>query len=195
MFGLYLKLGFFHIINVEAYDHILFVTMLTAVYKLKQWKNILALVTAFTLGHSLSLALSTLHIVVVPSAIIEWLIVVTIFLTGVENLFIKQEKDYRAFTTKYWIKYSIAMFFGLIHGLGFSSYLQSMLGEEQSIAMPLLSFNLGVEFGQWIVVAVILFLTWLVVNKFHASRREWNLVLSGIGIGISLLLVFERFPW
>ncbi len=195
MFGLYLKLGFFHIINIEAYDHILFVTMLTAVYKLKQWKNILALVTAFTLGHSLSLALSTLHIVMVPSAIIEWLIVVTIFLTGVENLFIKQDKDYRAFTTKYWIKYGIAMFFGLIHGLGFSSYLQSMLGEEQSIVMPLFSFNLGVEFGQWIVVAVILFLTWLVVNQFKAPRREWNLVLSGIGIGISLLLIFERFPW
>ena len=119
MFWLYLKLGFLHIANVSAYDHILFVTMLTAIYKLKQWKNILALVTAFTIGHSVSLALSTLRIVMIPSALIEWFIVITIFLTGVENLFIKVEKDYRAFTTKYWIKYGIAMFFGLIHGLGF----------------------------------------------------------------------------
>ena len=195
MFKLYLELGFFHIINIEAYDHILFVTMLTAVYKLKQWKNILALVTAFTLGHSASLALSTLHIVTVPSAIIEWLIVITILLTGVENLFIKTDNDMRAFTPKYWIKYGIAMIFGLIHGLGFSSYLQSMLGSEESLAMPLFSFNLGVEFGQWIVVAIVLFLTWLVVRKLKVSRREWNLVLSGMGIGISLLLIFERFPW
>ncbi len=195
MFELYLKLGFFHIINIEAYDHILFVTMLTAVYKLKQWKNILALVTAFTIGHSLSLALSTLHLIMIPSAIIEWLIVVTIFFTGVENLFIKEDKDYRAFTPKYWIKYGIAMFFGLIHGLGFSTYLQSMLGVEKSIVLPLFSFNLGVEFGQWVVVLIILTLTYLVVNKLKANRREWNLVLSGIGIGISLLLIFERFPW
>jgi len=195
MFKLYLELGFFHIIHIEAYDHILFVTMLTAVYQLKQWKNILALVTAFTLGHSVSLALSTLHIVTVPSTIIEWLIVITILLTGIENLFIKTDNDARAFTLKYWIKYSIALFFGLIHGLGFSSYLQSMLGSEESITMPLFAFNLGVEFGQWIVVAIVLFLTWLVVTKLKVVRREWNLVLSGIGIGISLLLIFERFPW
>ncbi len=195
MFWLYLKLGFQHIVNISAYDHILFVTMLTAIYQLRQWKNILALVTAFTLGHSVSLALATLRIVMVPSALIEWFIVVTIFLTGVENLFIRVEKDYRAFTTKYWIKYGIAMFFGLIHGLGFSTYLQSMLGEESSLALPLFSFNVGVELGQWLVVSVVLLITFLLVEIIHLKRRTWNLLLSGVGIGISLFLIFKRFPW
>jgi len=195
MFTLYLKLGFFHIISLDAYDHILFVTLLTGIYHYRQWKNILALVTAFTSGHSLSLALSTLHIVVVSSAVIEWFIVITIFLTGVENLFIKTSKDTRIFSIKYWIKYSIAMLFGLVHGLGFSFYLQSMLGREESIILPLLSFNIGVELAQWIVVAIIFFVTWLMVDKLKILRKEWNLVLSCTGIGIALILIFERYPF
>lgn len=180
---------------MSAYDHILFVIMLTAIYQLKQWKKILTLVTAFTIGHSVSLAFSTLHIVMIPSALIEWFIVITIFFTSIENFFIKEEKDNRTFTMKYWIKYSIALFFGLIHGLGFSSYLQSMLGKEGHVALPLFSFNVGVELGQWLVASIVIFLTFLMVETLHFKRSIWNLCLSGIGIGISLFLIIYRFPW
>ncbi len=191
LFSLYLNLGIHHIINFEAYDHILFIITLVAVYQLKHWKKIIILVTAFTIGHTTTLALATLHIINVPSALIEFLIAVTIFLTAISNLLQKSDK----FSPKvHLFKYSLALFFGLIHGLGFSNYLRSLLGTESSILVPLFSFNLGVEIGQLGIVTLIIFLNYLLVNIFSVKQHDWKLVLSGAGMGVAIILMGSRWP-
>ena len=193
VFQLYFTEGVFHILNVSAYDHILFVVLLTAVYFLRQWKTILTLVTAFTIGHSISLALATLHIISIAPRYIEFFIVITILVTAIEDLFIKPDIDARPFSLKYNIKYGIALFFGLIHGLGFSETLQSMIGNH--IALPLLSFNLGVEVGHIAVVFLALGFRFFLVDKGVVRSRDWILVLSGMGIGASLIFLIERWPF
>jgi len=191
IFQLYLGLGIDHIIDLEGYDHILFITALCAVYALKQWKKILILVTAFTIGHSITLALATLKIIRIPTNLIEILIPVTIFITGFWNV-IQRTDTVRPITHRF--KYGTALFFGLIHGAGFSNYLRGMLGMEENIALPLFSFNLGLEIGQIIIVLIILFISFVLVNIFHVKRREWNLIFSGAAMGISLVLIIERIP-
>ena len=133
-FETYLRLGFAHIANLNAYDHIIFIVALCAVYQLMQWKNVLVLVTAFTIGHSLTLALATLQIVTLPTNIIEFLIPLTIFFTALYNIF---ETEAHLDRRKMRINYGLALFFGLIHGLGFSNYLRMLLGSEESIFLPL----------------------------------------------------------
>ncbi len=191
LFSLYLNLGIHHIMNLEAYDHILFITTLVAVYQLKHWKKIIVLVTAFTIGHTTSLTLATLQIVRVPTTWIEFLIAVTIFLTSITNLLQKSDK----FSPKvHLFKYSLALFFGLIHGLGFSTYLRSLLGMESSILVPLFSFNLGVEIGQLGVVTLVIFLDYYLIRFFSMKQHDWKLVLSGAGMGVSLILMGTRWP-
>lgn len=192
VFQLYLELGIDHIMDFRGYDHILFILTLCAVYFFREWKRVLILVTAFTIGHSTTLVLATLDIVKISSGLIEFLIPLTIFLTALFNATYKSEKVNRQLHR---LKYAAALFFGLIHGLGFSTYLRNLLGSESSLAKPLLAFNIGIELGQIIVVLVIMSLTWLVVNVLQARRREWNLVISGAGLGISLVMMIERFPW
>ena len=140
-FQLYFQLGVTHITDIQGYDHILFLLTLCAVYTIKQWKNVLVLITAFTLGHCTTLVLATINILNIPSAVIEFLIPVTILLTAIAN--IVQKGDY--VTPKlHAIKYMTALFFGLIHGLGFSNYLTSLLGLESNIVKPLFAFNIGI---------------------------------------------------
>ncbi len=189
MFKLYLELGLEHIADLQGYDHILFVTMLCAVYTFKQWKQVLILVTAFTIGHSITLALATLKIVRIPVVWIEFLIPVTIFITSVWNM-ISGGQD----TASARIKYALALFFGLIHGLGFSTYLRSLLGAQKSILVPLLGFNIGVELGQIMIVLCVLIMTMLMLQLFKVKQRDWILILSGAGAGVSLILMLERWP-
>ena len=188
MFQIYLELGLEHIADVQGYDHILFVAMLCAVYTFKEWKQVLILVTAFTIGHSLTLALATLNIIRVSNAWVEFLIPVTIFVTAAGNMI--SGKPGHASTR---IKYALALFFGLIHGLGFSNYLRSLLGTHDSILFPLLAFNIGVELGQILIVLCILTLMSLLLF-FKIKQRDWILVLAGAGTGIALTLMLERFP-
>jgi hypothetical protein len=192
IFQLYLHLGIDHIADFKGYDHILFITSLCAVYLFKQWRNVLVLVTAFTVGHTTTLALATLHIIHFSSKWIEFLIPVTIFLTALVNIL---ERDELVSLRSQRLKYMAAMFFGLIHGLGFSTYLRSLLGSEHSIIMPLFAFNVGIEIGQLLIVAIVLTLTYFVVNLLKFARREWSLVLSGAGLGVSLMLILQRIPW
>lgn len=185
----FLRLGLEHISDLKGYDHILFVTALTAVYPLQAWKQLVWLVTAFTLGHSLTLALATLRILEVPTDLIEFLIPVTIVFTCAVNMLSTREN---VESSRSWVRYSGAAFFGLIHGLGFSNFLRQILGAEESLLLPLLAFNVGLEVGQLFIVAVALTVSFLVVDVLSASRREWNLALSGIIAGIALTLVIER---
>lgn len=191
-FGLYFELGMDHILDVNGYDHILFIIALCAIYVLHDWKRVLILVTAFTIGHSITLALATLRIVNFDSEVIEFLIPVTILITALLNIF-KKERTIQA--SKIQTNYLLALFFGLIHGLGFSNFLRSILGQEKSIVSPLLAFNIGLEVGQIIIVAVFLIISFILVDIFGVKRRDWRLIISSAVGGIALMLMFETKFW
>lgn len=188
-FGMYFETGWQHIADLEGYDHILFIAALCAVYLLRDWKKVLILVTAFTIGHSVTLALSVLNFIKVPTAIIEFLIPVTILITALANIF-RKNKD--ASPGKIQLNYFLALFFGLIHGMGFSNFLKSLLGSQNNITVPLLAFNLGLEFGQLLIVAVILLIAGIVVNLFPVKRRDWTMFLSSAILGIAMMMAIER---
>lgn len=188
-FLLYLKLGFEHIADVYAYDHILFILTLCGIYMISQWKNVLVLITAFTIGHSVTLILATLNIIVISSAWVEFLIPLTIFITSIFNILHKKVEFSKQL---HLIKYFTAMFFGLIHGLGFSNYLRSLLSSEDNLVKPLLAFNLGLEAGQILIVFIIFIISFMLVKHLKLPRREWNLIISGAGAGIAIILMLER---
>lgn len=191
-FQMYLTLGLQHIADFKGYDHILFIITLSAVYVVSDWRKILILITAFTIGHSLTLVLATFNWIRIPGDWVEFLIPVTILLTALGNIFQKKE----TFSGSHHLyKYLLALFFGLIHGLGFSNYLRSILSTEKKLAGPLFSFNLGIELGQILVVSIFLLASVLFLQILRARRREWNLVISGAALGISLILIFERIPF
>lgn len=189
-FWLYFGLGKDHIADLQGYDHILFVAALCLRYLFRDWKKVLILITAFTIGHSITLALSVLNVVNISTAWIEFLIPVTIVFTALSNVW---EKKFE-FKTKFPLIYFLALFFGLIHGLGFSNYLKSLLGKSSSIVGELLAFNLGLEAGQLLIVAAIMLISWIVVQALRTQRREWLLFASGGIFCLSLLMAIERFP-
>ena len=192
-FALYFGLGKDHILDyVNGYDHILFVLALCAVYIIGDWRKILILVTAFTIGHSITLALATLNLINVPTNSIEFLIPLTIFITAVANLFKKEGAYSKA---KIQINYVFALFFGLIHGLGFSNYLRALLGKQENIVSPLFAFNLGLEFGQIIVVAIFLAISFILIELVKVPRRDFRFVLSSAIAGIALVLMKDRIFW
>jgi heme exporter protein D len=190
-FNSFFNLGIHHIIDWQAYDHMLFVVVLCAVYRLSQWRQILVLITAFTVGHTLTLLLSTLDIIRFPAPIVEFLIPLTIFTTALLNIFEPVERDKSAAK---W-HYLTAMGFGLIHGMGFSNYLRVLLGSEESILLPLLSFNIGLEVGQLGIVAVSLGGAFLALDVFGAKHRTWNLLVSGVAAVIALMLMIQAKFW
>ena len=192
-FSLYFGLGKDHILDyANGYDHILFVIALCAIYLVRDWKKILILVTAFTLGHSITLAFATLSIISVNSEFIEFLIPLTIFITSFSNLFRTEASIDHG---RVQINYVFALFFGLIHGLGFSNFLRSLLGKESNIVSPLLAFNLGLELGQIIVVTLFLAVSFILVDLMKLSRRDLKLVLSSAIAGIALVLLKDRMFW
>lgn len=193
-FGFNFQLGLAHILDPNGYDHILFVVALCAVYSAKDWKQVAWLVTAFTLGHSLTLALSTFRLVNIPSHLIEFLIPITILITCLINFSNRQETTTAAVQRrKARQRYFIAAFFGLIHGLGFSNFLKSILPRDITIWKPLLAFNLGLEVGQLLIVAAVLALGYLTVETFKMLRREWVLVVSAAIAGIALTIIQEKW--
>ena len=184
---LFFGLGWHHIISAGALDHILFVTVLSAIYIFEDWKKVLILVTAFTIGHSLTLALSVYDIIRINNKLVEILIPCTIAITAVFNFFQKN------FTQrKVQLNYFFALFFGLIHGMGFANSIRFMMPKDESIALPLLSFNIGLEAGQIVIVLLILSLSYLFINILRAPRRVWVYLLSGIALIASLLMIVER---
>lgn len=189
-FIFYLKLGWEHIISLDALDHQLFVLVLVAVYSFSDWKKILVLVTAFTIGHSITLALSTLDIIRISSDWVEFLIPLTIVITAFDNIIFKgnQSKLMR-------INYFLALFFGLIHGMGFANTARMMLAKEQNLFTPLLGFNIGLELGQIVVVIAFLILLFVVIKIFRVHKKDWIMFISSGVFALALKMTLERLPF
>ncbi|MBI3792083.1 MAG: HupE/UreJ family protein [Gemmatimonadetes bacterium] len=197
--GLYLKVGFHHIADWRATDHILFVAALTAAYGPREWARLAWLVTAFTIGHSVTLALTTMDLLRISTRVVEPLIALTIVVTAFAAIHDQRAAAQaagggdgsisRAAMAR---RYAIAAGFGLIHGCGFASGLRSLLGGSEGIAIPLLGFNLGLEVGQLLVVSAIFLLGLGVERMLGWSRRDWVLVVSGAAAGVGLSLLVER---
>jgi len=187
MFHVYLKLGFDHISDLKGYDHMLFLVALCALYSYTEWKRILVLITAFTIGHSITLALSSLNVIHFNKELIEVLIPVTILLTALKNLFLEKKNE------KVWsVSYLLPLFFGLIHGMGFSSFFKSLLGQEADILLPLFAFNMGVEIGQVCIVAIIMLINLIVIRVIHIKQVNWNKVVSVVAAILAIVMIVQR---
>ena len=189
-FWLYFQIGREHILDWQGYDHILFVTALCLRYLIKDWKKVLVLVTAFTIGHSITLALSVFNVINIPTNWTEFLIPVTIMITALSNVVqpVTEQKS------KFPLVYFYALFFGLIHGLGFSSYLKSLLGKDENVVGQLLAFNIGLEAGQLLIVAAAMFISWLLVSLIKVPRRLYIILASVAIFVIATILAIKRFP-
>ena len=192
---MYINLGFQHISDLAGYDHILFLLALCAVYSIDQWRRLFILVTAFTVGHSITLALSSFGWVVIPSHIIEFLIPVTILITATRNVAVPASDQLTDDQGNMTGHYLVALCFGFIHGMGFSNYFRALMMDSSSITIPLLGFNLGIEIGQLLVVSFIVIVASLVVKFAQVKHRDWNLFISGAAAGISLVLMNDTAFW
>lgn len=188
---IFLKLGLYHVLDWQAYDHILFLIALTIVYSMNAWKKVLWLITFFTIGHTLTLALAAYKIIAIDIKIVEFLIPVTIIITALVNIITVKKKQ----KTHNNINLFFAFFFGLIHGLGFSNYFRMIIDENEDKILPLLEFAIGIEIAQVIIVLVILIVGYLAQGIFKISKRDWVMVISSIVIGIVLPMLIERKFW
>jgi len=184
MFTSYLQLGFEHILDPKGLDHVLFILVLTVPFVLKDWKKVVLLATAFTIGHSLTLALASLNIIKVNASLIEILIAASIFVTAIFNIIGENRNTIN-------LKYPTALIFGLIHGMGFSNFFKTILGKDD-IILPLFSFNLGVELAQIVIVLITLVFGYIVVNYLKLKQKKWVYAVSIFVLIWSLRMIFER---
>ncbi len=193
-FAVYLRLGFEHLLDLQGYDHILFLAVLCAAYSLKRWRELLVLVTAFTIGHSVSLAVATMRLVRVDTGLVEFLIPVTIVATAVTNLVgLRREDPAEHRVAARPLRYALALVFGVVHGLGFSNFLRLALGEERSLFVPLLSFNVGLELAQIVVAVAVLAVGMLAVRALSLPERAWTLLLSVAAGGVAAAMAVQRW--
>lgn len=190
----YLRLGMHHIADLRGYDHILFIAALTVAYRPAEWRRLLWLVTAFTLGHSITLALATLDLVRVNSHLVEAGIAATIVLSSLMAITgaVRSGAGEAPSARGQRLRYALAAGFGLIHGLGFSTFLRSLLGDEESLFTPLLSFNVGLELGQLSIVLAVLLLGVIAERAGGLARRDWVLVVSGGIAAVGATMVAQR---
>jgi|TARA_B110000263_G_scaffold209617_1_gene191763 hypothetical protein len=189
-FKTWFEIGFDHILNYQALDHILFVFALTIIYEIKMLKKIIILITAFTVGHTITLILSTLNVINFDQKIIEFTIPLTIAITSINNIISRNKNLHKVGNTNYFI----ALFFGLVHGLGFSNYLKALLIGD-SILLELFAFNIGVEVGQIIIVIVFLLMSYFISKIFFSKKDEWVLFVSSLILGISITLIINAKFW
>ena len=184
----FLELGLYHIVSFKSYDHILFLVVLTVPYFFRDWKRLLLLVSSFTLGHTLSLLLGVYDIINLKANVTEWLIPFTIIIMAIYNVFTAGK------SSKYGnpvIIFSLVLFFGFIHGLGFANAFESLVSSSESTLLSILEFALGIEVGQFVIVFCILFLGFLGQTIFRFSLRDWVMVISSVVIGLMLPLIFN----
>ena len=189
-FLFYLQLGWEHIISIDALDHQLFILALVAIFSFQDLKKVLILVTAFTLGHSFTLALSAFDIIRFPSNWVEFLIPCTIVFTALDNLIFSKNED-----KLIKLNYFLALIFGLIHGMGFANSVRMMLAKEQSIVIPLLGFNVGLEIGQIAVVIIILSIFYILSTFLKLKKKHWVMLVSAPILVVSLKMAIERIPF
>ncbi len=190
-FTTYLQLGFEHISDIQGYDHMLFIITLCAVYSIRDWKKVLVLVTAFTIGHSVTLALSALNIFRMNADVVELLIPVTILLTALHNV-TSYKSSGTTFGKQDWIHYALALGFGFIHGMGFSNFFRALMGPEESIVGPLFAFNVGLEIGQ-ILVVIGFYLVYALLRLIRPiDQTRWMTFVSGAGAGVALVMILDK---
>lgn len=190
-FWFYFNIGLEHVLDWQAYDHILFLIALTVPYVFKDWARVLLMVTLFTIGHSLSLILSVYDVILVNNALIEFLIPVTISVTALYNVFTAGKASKK---DKLSLLLFLALFFGLIHGLGFSSFFKVLTANISNKAMPLLEFALGIEAAQIIIVFIVLLISFIVQMIFRFSRRDWMMIISSIILGMVIPMLIDSWP-
>jgi hypothetical protein len=193
----YLQLGLRHILSLGAADHLLFLATLMLAGTQVRFKTLLILVTAFTIGHALTLALATLDLVRIPSSLVEQLIPATIIASALLNIWPwrapRRVNAPTATEPSPWPRSILTGAFGLIHGLGFSGVLRQLLGSDESLLVPLLAFNLGIEVAQIVVITAFVaiggLLTWQLLD-----RRALVLVGSGITLAGGAQMLLARLP-
>lgn len=192
-FWVYFQIGLHHVLDIQAYDHVLFLMALVIPFTFKDWKKIILSVTLFTLGHTTALVFSVYKILVVKASFIEFLIPITILLTAIYNLASIGKSNKKEKIN--WV-FLITLFFGIIHGFGFSNYFNTLLGgSSNSKLVPLLEFALGIEAAQLTVVLAVLVLAYIVQTVFKYSRRDWILVGSAFIVGVVLPMIIESEIW
>ena len=192
-FWIFFKIGLTHVLNFNGYDHVLFLIALSVPYAFKDWSKLLILVSIFTLGHTLALFLSVFNIIIVKSNIVEFIIPITILITAFYNLFTAGKTNKNSSIT--FIGF-VTLFFGIIHGLGFSNYFKALLSGEAIDKLPnLLEFSLGIETAQVIVVLCVMLLSFIFLTLFRFNKRDFTLTMSAFVIGVVLPLIIESNLW
>jgi hypothetical protein len=192
-FWIYFQIGLKHVLDIYAYDHVLFLIALSIPFSFKDWKRIVLLVSLFTVGHTLALILSVFGIIAVKVNVVELLIPITILITALFNLFTAGKSSKKESVN---LVFFITLFFGIIHGLGFSNYFKTILGgSPSSKLLPLGEFALGIEAAQIVVVFIVLILSYIVQTVFRFSKRDWTLVMSAFIIGVVIPLIIASEIW
>lgn len=192
-FWIYFKIGLQHVLDINGYDHVLFLIALTVPYAFKDWKRVLLLVTIFTIGHTFALLLSVFNILAVKASIVEFLIPITILITAFFNLFTAGKTSKQESIT---FVAAVTLFFGLIHGLGFSNYFKAILpGNPTDKVVPLFEFALGIEAAQIAVVLAVLILSFMVQTLFRFNKRDFTLVMSAFVIGVVVPMIIQNPIW
>ncbi|MEO7175595.1 MAG: HupE/UreJ family protein [Saprospiraceae bacterium] len=189
LFKLYLSLGIDHILDIQGYDHLLFLLALCSIFAFKDWKKLALLVTAFTIGHTLTLAITLFGLFNISSYLVEILIPTTIALTSLLNL----RSLYKGTTKKTNIRhYWIALLFGLIHGCGFSTYLKAILGDSPEILASLFSFNLGIEIAQLLIVSMYILLVFSLSQISSKTVPVLSYSINVLAFVVAIWMIFER---
>ena len=192
-FWIYVEIGLKHVLNIKSYDHVLFLMALTVPHAFKDWKKILLLVTVFTIGHTLALILSVFQIIMIKAELVELLIPITILITAIFNFFSIGKTSKKESVNSMGF---ITLFFGVIHGLGFSNYFKTILpGNASDKILPLLEFALGIEGAQMVVVIIMLLLSYCVQTFFRFSKRDFTIVTSAFIIGVVLPMLIQNEIW
>lgn len=192
-FWLYFEIGLRHVLNIHAYDHVLFLIGLSIPFSFSDWKRLLLLVSLFTLGHTISLLLSVFGVVYIKENLVEFIIPITILIVALFHLFTAGKNSKKESITLIAI---VTLLFGIIHGLGFATYFKTILpGEASDKLLPLGEFALGIETSQIIIIIVALIVSYLVQTVFRFSKRDWTLVMSAFIIGVVIPLIIQSPIW